>query len=67
MYLITYKAAAHMLEALHPKVHVCVWTCLRWLFFSVELVSPLQVTHLPLCGIFYLPWHRHQIEGTTGF
>ena len=21
----------------------------------------------PLCGIFYFPWHRHQIEGTTGF
>ena len=20
----------------------------------------------PLCGIFYLPWHRHQIEGTNG-
>ena len=21
----------------------------------------------PLFGIFYFPWHRHQIEGTTGF
>ena len=21
----------------------------------------------PLCGIFYFPWHRHQIEGTDGF
>ena len=21
----------------------------------------------PLCGIFYFPWHRHQIEGTNGF
>ena len=20
----------------------------------------------PLCGIFYFPWHRHQIEGTNG-
>ena len=29
--------------------------------------SPRQVTHLPLCGIFYFPWHRHQIEGTNGF
>ena len=31
--------------------------------------SPRQVTHLPphLCGIFYFPWHRHQIEGTDGF
>ena len=19
----------------------------------------------PLCGIFYFPWHRHQIEGTN--
>ena len=19
------------------------------------------------CGIFYFPWHRHQIEGSTGF
>ena len=22
---------------------------------------------LHMCGIFYFPWHRHQIEGTTGF
>ena len=21
----------------------------------------------PLCGIFYFPWYRHQIEGTNGF
>ena len=21
----------------------------------------------PLCGIFYFPWHRHQVEGTNGF
>ena len=21
----------------------------------------------PLCGIFYFPWHRHQIERTNGF
>ena len=21
----------------------------------------------PLCGIFYFPWHRHQIEGINGF
>ena len=21
----------------------------------------------PLCGIFYFPWHRQQIEGTNGF
>ena len=21
----------------------------------------------PMCGIFYFPWHRHQIEGTNGF
>ena len=21
----------------------------------------------PLCGIFFFPWHRHQIEGTDGF
>ena len=24
-------------------------------------VSPQQVTHLSLCGIFYFPWHIHQI------
>ena len=32
--------------------------------------SPRQVARLhiyPLCGIFYFPWHRHQIEGTNGF
>ena len=34
---------------------------------SLELMSPLQVTHLPLCGIFYLPLHRYQIEETTSF
>ena len=30
----------------------------------------LQIYRLhicPLCGIFYFLWHRHQIEGTTGF
>ena len=21
----------------------------------------------PLCGVFYFPWHIHQIEGTNGF
>ena len=21
----------------------------------------------PLCGIFFFPWHRHQMEGTNGF
>ena len=21
----------------------------------------------PVCGIFYFPWHRYQIEGTNGF
>ena len=21
----------------------------------------------PLCGVFYFPWHSHQIEGTNGF
>ena len=25
----------------------------------------LYIYHL--CGIFYFPWHRHQIEGTNGF
>ena len=25
----------------------------------------LHIYHL--CGIFYFPWHRHQIEGTNSF
>ncbi|KAI0228390.1 hypothetical protein LSAT2_021128 [Lamellibrachia satsuma] len=29
-------------------------------------VNPQQV-FLQLLGIFYFPWHRHQVEGTCGF
>ena len=44
--------------------------CSKALYTFLELyfyINPLQITHLPLCGILYFPWHRHQIEGTTGF
>ena len=30
------------------------------------LVSPSQVFSISLHGIFYFPWYRHQIEGTSG-
>ena len=36
-------------------------------FPSLELVSPQQVFTISLCGVFYFPWHRHQVEGTNGF
>ena len=26
-----------------------------------------RLHNYPLCGLFYFPWHRHQIEGTNGF
>ena len=30
--------------------------------------SHFPTTHIyPLRGVFYFPWHRHQIEGTNGF
>ena len=33
-----------------------------------EVWSPRQgICLFPLCGIFDLPWHRHQIEETNGF
>ena len=36
-------------------------------FFFINIVEyvvhgRLHIYHL--CGIFYFPWHRHQIEGT---
>ena len=31
----------------------------------MESTSGLHI--YPLCGIFYFPWHSHQIEGTNGF
>ena len=30
-------------------------------------MSPQQVFSISLCGVFYFPWHRHQIERTNGF
>ena len=33
---------------------------------SLELVSPQQVFSISMCGVFYFPCHRHQIEGTNG-
>ena len=30
-------------------------------------MSPEQVFSISLCGVFYFPWHRHQIEGTNSF
>ena len=27
----------------------------------------LQDDRLHICGIFYFPWHRHQMEMTNGF
>ena len=36
------------------------------LSFSTISESTTGYTFTP-CGIFYFPWHRHQIEGTTGF
>ena len=30
------------------------------------LMSPRQVCFISLCGIFYYPWLRHQVEWTGG-
>ena len=29
----------------------------------VDIIDQVEHTY-PLCGIFYFPWHRHEIEGT---
>ena len=36
-------------------------------FFRLECGVHDRLHIYPLCGIFYFPWHRHQIEGTNGF
>ena len=36
------------------------------LFFSRNSESTTGYTFTPF-GIFYFPWYKHQIEGTTGF
>ena len=33
--------------------------------WSPRLYDRLHI--YPLCGVFYFPWHRHEIEGTNGF
>ena len=41
---------------------------LRELSFSrLECGVHDRLHSYPLCGIFYFPWQRHQIEGTNGF
>ena len=34
---------------------------------DLHSLSLWQVTYLPLCGIFYFPWRRHQIDRTNAF
>ena len=34
---------------------------------QVEYEGHNRLLIYPLCGIFYLPWHRHQIEWKNGF
>ena len=41
---------------------------LGFLIQSCGVYDSRQVTYkYSLCGIFYFPWHRHQIEGTKLF
>ena len=44
-----------------PKLEI-----MHELSFSLKLVSPLHVTHLPPVGNFYFPWHRHQLLVSSG-
>ena len=37
-------------------------TCLRVVESTTRYTFPVQTG-----GIFYFPWHRHQVEGTDGF
>ena len=40
---------------------------------EIEITSSMRCTEsmarfsISLCGIFYFPWHRHQVEGTSSF
>ena len=42
-----------------------IFRCIVTLFKSGGVHDRLHI--YPLCGIFYFPWHRQQIEGTDGF
>ena len=43
-----------------------LWSALFRHYWPCRILS--HMLHIyPLCGIFYFPWHRHQIEGTNGF
>ena len=42
----------------------------RWVvigFQSSHFLVLVRLRIYPLCGIFYIPWHRHQTERTTDF
>ena len=58
-----------MLGNHHPLSRICLEIMLRW-FLRVSfcrLSESIIVFSISLHGIFYFPWHRHQIEGTNGF
>ena len=60
--------AGHVLSYILQTVHLWGNTGLvRDLSFSRLECEVHNTLHIyPLCGIFYFPWHRHQIEGTNG-
>ena len=54
---------SQVVSSKHPKLGLT-----QELFFCILFSeSSTGYTFTPLCVIFYSSWHRHQIEGTTGF
>ena len=52
----------YIIQTAHSRVNMGV------VYFRVvlEILGVHDRLHIyPLCGIFYFPWHRHQIEGTS--
>ena len=61
---------ANRRELVNSKQPICGLTqeWFRELSFSRLECGVHDRLHIyPLCGIFYIPWHRHQREGTNGF
>ena len=49
-----------------PLVNTLFDQCRVNIFDQVECGVHDRQHIYPLCGIFYFPWHRQQIEGTNG-
>ena len=62
MIIIVKKDATLFTKIGLPDMYIYVYT-----LFDHHRVDIFDQIEYGVCGIFYFPWHRHQIEMTNGF